>query len=255
KRAGFPHSEIRGSKGARPSPRLFAACHVLHRLSVPRHPPNALKRLIRSPSIAHREQSLHRRPQKPRLKTQHFIFVLPAWPMTIRLLVQRPISRSSAQHKPTAANGQSHSYPQCKTTEVTNRKTNLRSRPRPIPVLFPRKRRSRLLLVEPPSRRSPVGSGGAAFSKKSGRLWWSRPGSNRRPPACKAGALPAELRPRDQTTADGRHRTQLIAASPRLRLIHMGPSSVLCSASSDTWWAREDLNFRPHAYQARALTN
>jgi hypothetical protein len=28
------------------------------------------------------------------------------------------------------------------------------------------------------------------------RLWWSLPGSNRRPPACKAGALPAELRPR-----------------------------------------------------------
>jgi len=21
------------------------------------------------------------------------------------------------------------------------------------------------------------------------------------------------------------------------------------------WWAKEDLNFRPHAYQARALTN
>jgi len=21
------------------------------------------------------------------------------------------------------------------------------------------------------------------------------------------------------------------------------------------WWAREDLNLRPHAYQARALTN
>jgi hypothetical protein len=27
------------------------------------------------------------------------------------------------------------------------------------------------------------------------RLWWSRSGSNRRHPACKAGALPAELRP------------------------------------------------------------
>ena len=27
------------------------------------------------------------------------------------------------------------------------------------------------------------------------KLWWSRPGSNRRPPACKAGALPTELRP------------------------------------------------------------
>src|SRR5262245_33166192 len=26
--------------------------------------------------------------------------------------------------------------------------------------------------------------------------WWSQTGSNRRPPACKAGALPAELWPR-----------------------------------------------------------
>jgi hypothetical protein len=41
-RAGFPHSDIAGSKPARSSPTLFAACHVLHRLSVPRHPPNAL---------------------------------------------------------------------------------------------------------------------------------------------------------------------------------------------------------------------
>src|SRR5262250_1313046 len=46
--AGLPHSEIRGSKGARPSPRLIAACHVLHRLSVPRHPSNALESLDRS---------------------------------------------------------------------------------------------------------------------------------------------------------------------------------------------------------------
>ena len=28
------------------------------------------------------------------------------------------------------------------------------------------------------------------------KTWWSRTGSNRRPPACKAGALPIELRPR-----------------------------------------------------------
>ena len=31
--------------------------------------------------------------------------------------------------------------------------------------------------------------------KGRGGLWWSLSGSNRRPPACKAGALPAELRP------------------------------------------------------------
>ena len=54
--------------------------------------------------------------------------------------------------------------------------------------------------------------------------WWSRTGSNRRHPACKAGALPAELRPQFLRTLD-------------------------------QWWAWEDLNLRPHAYQARALTN
>ena len=53
--------------------------------------------------------------------------------------------------------------------------------------------------------------------------WWSRSGSNRRHPACKAGALPAELRP-------------LILAR-------------------SVWWAWKDLNFRPHAYQACALTS
>jgi hypothetical protein len=53
--------------------------------------------------------------------------------------------------------------------------------------------------------------------------WWSQTGSNRRPHACKARALPAELWPRRRRAAK--------------------------------WWAWEDLNFRPHAYQARALTN
>ena len=56
--------------------------------------------------------------------------------------------------------------------------------------------------------------------------WWSQTESNRRPPACKAGALPTELWPRTAVTQQKRE-----------------------------WWAWEDLNFRPHAYQARALTN
>ena len=42
---GFPHSDIRGSRDICSSPRLFAAYHVLLRLSVPRHPPCALFRL------------------------------------------------------------------------------------------------------------------------------------------------------------------------------------------------------------------
>ncbi len=46
---GFPHSEIPGSKPAHGSPGLIAACHVLHRLHAPRHPPNALQTLERYP--------------------------------------------------------------------------------------------------------------------------------------------------------------------------------------------------------------
>jgi hypothetical protein len=42
---GFPHSEIPGSKPACGSPRLIAACHVLLRLLLPRHPPCALSSL------------------------------------------------------------------------------------------------------------------------------------------------------------------------------------------------------------------
>ena len=43
--AGFPHSDIRGSVNICFSPQLFAAYHVFHRLSVPRHPPCALSSL------------------------------------------------------------------------------------------------------------------------------------------------------------------------------------------------------------------
>src|ERR671918_314345 len=44
---GFPHSEICGSKVAHTSPQLIAACHVLHRLCMPRHPPIALTSRLR----------------------------------------------------------------------------------------------------------------------------------------------------------------------------------------------------------------
>ena len=66
--------------------------------------------------------------------------------------------------------------------------------------------------------------------------WWSQTGSNRRHRACKARALPAELWPRSQN-----HRPRRALANPQW--------------PEGGWWAWEDLNFRPHAYQARALTN
>ena len=43
--AGFPHSEIAGSRDICSSPTLIAAYHVFLRLLVPRHPPYALIRL------------------------------------------------------------------------------------------------------------------------------------------------------------------------------------------------------------------
>jgi hypothetical protein len=55
---GFPHSEISGSKPAHGSPKLIAACHVLHRLYVPRHPPNALitlERVMYGTDASHRQ--------------------------------------------------------------------------------------------------------------------------------------------------------------------------------------------------------
>ena len=74
-----------------------------------------------------------------------------------------------------------------------------------------------------PAKHIPRSGSRLATRSASREGWWSRTGSNRRPPACKAGALPTELRPRSQAWR--------------------------------AWWAREDLNFRPHAYQARALTS
>ena len=46
---GFPHSDIPGSTDICSSPRLFAACHVLRRLLMPRHSPCALIRLTLRP--------------------------------------------------------------------------------------------------------------------------------------------------------------------------------------------------------------
>ena len=44
---GLPHSDISGSTLVCNSPKLIAACHVLHRLLAPRHPPYALSSLTK----------------------------------------------------------------------------------------------------------------------------------------------------------------------------------------------------------------
>ncbi len=74
KGGGFPHSEIPGSTCARNSPGLIATCYVLHRLSVPRHPPNALIALDRAkPSCAEiNPNSMHRSAHRDDLRANVF---------------------------------------------------------------------------------------------------------------------------------------------------------------------------------------
>ena len=75
---GFPHSEILGSKLVRSSPRLIAAYHVLHRLSAPRHPPDALKALDRShdrcPVVIESLLGFEHRPSTVTIKTGSRLF-------------------------------------------------------------------------------------------------------------------------------------------------------------------------------------
>ena len=63
--AGLPHSDIPGSMDICSSPRLFAACHVLLRLLMPRHSPCALISLtiflvLRKNYAGHRSFSISR---------------------------------------------------------------------------------------------------------------------------------------------------------------------------------------------------
>ena len=45
------------------------------------------------------------------------------------------------------------------------------------------------------------------------------------------------------------------ALKTRINALNGLPRDSLARYASEGWWAWEDLNFRPHAYQARALTN
>ena len=63
---GLPHSEIFGSTLVCSSPKLIAACHVLHRLLAPRHPPYALSSLTTlGCSAVHQASGRRGKPRRP----------------------------------------------------------------------------------------------------------------------------------------------------------------------------------------------
>jgi hypothetical protein len=67
------------------------------------------------------------------------------------------------------------------------------------------------------------------------RRWWSQTGSNRRPPACKAGALPTELWPRASDQKSWAPAKRELVGLGRFEL----PTSRLSSARSN------QLSYRP----------
>ena len=121
--ARFPHSDISGSACACHSPKLFAACHVLHRLSAPRHPPSTLSNLtikclelMRSaclgltlpPALTNRY--FHGRTRPPSYSC-YFLY-------SLILLSMISWSRRPALHSPYSKNTPQSSVPQRRMNEV-----------------------------------------------------------------------------------------------------------------------------------------
>lgn len=164
---GFPHSEILGSKLVRSSPRLIAAYHVLHRLSAPRHPPDALTTL----DYSHDQCPLGYKPDMTKKERPVFGFR------------QRHVFACQAYPTPTAAG--------------RGWFAGLGARwPNMLPLYDFKHPRS-----PQEGRRIPLTIHGhdqvMPYRPSGSKKWWSLSGSNRRPEACKATALPAELRPLD----------------------------------------------------------
>jgi hypothetical protein len=82
----------------------------------------------------------------------------------------------------------------------------------------------------------------SGFNSELNSIWWAMTGSNCRPPACKAGALPTEL-----IALDGDPwgtRTPVTAVKGRcLNRLTKGPK----------WWAYQDSNLGPTGYEPVAL--
>ena len=60
-----------------------------------------------------------------------------------------------------------------------------------------------------------------SFTAFSEDIWWTWPGSNRRPPACKAGALPAELHAHRKRYSDSKAFPAKIHPYTRVKLSQM----------------------------------
>ena len=86
------------------------------------------------------------------------------------------------------------------------------------------------------------GTVAVAHARRRGpEKWWSQTGSNRRPDACKATALPTELWPQEDHAPDSQERTrEVVVGLGRLER----PTSPLSGVRSN------HLSYRPRAIEA-----
>ena len=214
---GFPHSEIHGSMPVRGSPWLIAAYHVLHRLSAPRHPPDTLMTLDRS----------HYRcpPGEPKGSlTRQGAAIDASGPIPSGSDPSRPLLPNMSET--TCGQARRHRAPLSPDPSRDGKgggaASTLRFRPgagsRPL-AADPKGRTHSLFtmsnntLPRNGKRRAGWRTSGEFLGCGRGRpvtrprsitpsltllprQWWSQTGSNRRPHACKARALPTELWPR-----------------------------------------------------------
>ena len=190
------------------SPRLFAGSCALRRLLPPRHPPCALVRLAIQPQPAWPGRT---RLLSTSLRFLHSLFLSyagasatpgrfprqasPPRPRALPELLKSPAapgaaarpsptrkrtrSRACGSPPPSAVFGATPAAPAfCFVTFISFLLD--------LPCLPPRPASRGRLAAPPP---------GVPWGKRPAALWWSQGGSNSRPPACKAGALPAELWP------------------------------------------------------------
>ena len=192
-RDGFPHSEIPGSMPACGSPGLIAACHVLHRLLLPRHPPCALSSLTikftrRSPAAYAALEN------RANLRPWDLLLASSLWPPARAGISGRHTSRSSRHSKNLL------SLVDCPIDSV------VKHRPLPawagkLSIAAQGSSSARLMInIEQrsplASHRSPLGSGGAGRDRTgdpllakqvlsqlsySPRKWWAWVESNYRP--------------------------------------------------------------------------
>ena len=161
----MPHSETPGSKRACRSPGLIAADRVLHRLVMPRHPSCARIRLAEDRNPRH---------------SRYVATLLDTQTVQLSKIDPPPLGREipSGRALPRVFCRQLVGVPGIEpgTSSLSGTRSNQLSY---TPASGCR----------PP--RPPEG-------------WWRQPGSNRRHPACKAGALPTELCPRRGTSLSTR---------------------------------------------------